>query len=590
MLIQNRSLKLLVLLLLAGFLWTCKEDEKKPEKEPTPPEVTITSPVDQSEKALGEVITISATATDDEGVRFVRFYINNLEVAYLENPPYSYQWDTSEEALGEHIIRAEAVDQDNQTALEQVRVKLAEPKLNVSVSGTLKNRLTQEALSNMTIALENTTVQTNEQGAYQFSNYQTLGPVCTITSEVGSGYIPFSYGFDLMDDAELTIPLYAYPTPQNVNPKPDDFIKGISLFDAGPWMGEDLYPDAFESTFARLNSMKVNAATVFDPVFVTVVGTDSVKMSTQAATTHSWDMLSYSQYTNLTEKANAQGLDLIYWFGVWPQDEEQLDGKSFNELVFSGTTLSDEFWNDWFSEYTRVLTDYAAVAQTNNVPYISLGHGLNYATSPALFSSEARYHELWTKLIADLRAVFSGEILYFGTARPFEAPNYHGGREVAYFEDSGYTKTFINLFDAFGLVISNNTETVNPTPSQVKEAVATTLNRYADFDKPIILWIWAPSADGAANHYGHLEPVLAVGREADNFEKDYYEQADIYQGIMEAVNETSTNVKGILSHGYMYYDQLEKYAPRDMETAFQKSASVRNKPAEKLLQYWFTNW
>jgi hypothetical protein len=281
---------------------------------------------------------------------------------------------------------------------------------------------------------------------------------------------------------------------------------------------------------------------------------------------------------------------MMYWLGVWPQSEEKLSGKSFNEIVFSGQKLSDEFWKDWFSEYTRILVDYAKEAELQGVPYISLGHGLNYATSPAQFSSAELYNTSWTNMINSIRDVFSGEIIYFGANRHFTALNYEGGNEIEYYENSGYSSVFTDLFDAFGIIVSNITEKTNPTPTEVKTEVQTILEHYRNFNKPVILWVWAPSVDGAANRYGHLEPVLDVSNAAYNFTTDFYEQADVYEGIMQAVNETDIPVKGVISHGYMYFDRFDKYELRDMETAFDKAASIRNKPAEGILRYWFGQW
>lgn len=582
----------LLFLLAVLLLWSCSSADEEPEVIITPPQVNITAPAANAEIELGNKVTISVVATDEEGINFVRFYIDNVEVDYQKNAPFSYTWDTSEETLGQHQIKVEAMNTGDKSAFSQLSIQLVEPRFTLNFSGSLKNRYTDAGLELLELVLGSTSIVTDQSGNFSLSNYKTADKTAAIKFEGNEAYIPTVYGFDITGDANKDLPLYLYPVPETVNNLADGFIKGVSLFDAGPWMGEDLYPDAFGSTFSRLQSMNANTVTVFDPVFVTVAGTDSVKMNTSANTTHSWDMLSANQYTTLSQDASSKGIDMMYWFGVWPQDEEQLNGQSFNQIVFSGSVLSDEFWNDWFSEYTRLLKDYATVAETNDIPYISLGHGLNYATSPRQFSSETLYHTLWTNLINEIRSVYNGELLYFTAARPFTALNYSGGTEIAYYEDSEFTDTFISLFDAFGVIVSNVTQTVNPTAAEVKADVESMLARYQTFAKPIVLWVWAPSADGAANRYGHLEPVLAVGRDADNFTEDFYEQADIYQGIMDAVNTSSAtvNIKGVISHGFMYSDQFLRYEPRDMETAFNKAASVRNKPAEMILKHWYGAW
>jgi hypothetical protein len=573
-------------------LWGCNSTDDEEETLISPPQVIIISPTHNAEIELGNLITISVTANDAQGINFVRFFIDDVEVDYQENAPFSYIWDTSEETIGQHEIKVETMNIKNKSAYTEINITLIEPRFTLNFSGFLKNRYTNEGLGQYELFLGPTSIITDQSGNFTLNNYKTADKTAAIKFSGNEIFIPTLYGFDITGSADIELPLYLYPIPETVNPQASNFIKGVSLFDAGPWMGEDLYPDAFESTFTRLQGMNANTVTVFDPVFVTVVGTDSVKMSTSSNTSYSWNMLSDEQYTTLSQNASGKGLDMMYWFGVWPQDEEQLSGQSFNQIVFSGTVLSDKFWSDWFGEYTRILKDYAEVAEMNGIPYISLGHGLNYATSPHQFSSESLYHTHWTNLINEIRSVYNGEILYFTTARPFTALNYSGGTEIAYYEDSEFTSTFINLFDAFGVIVSNVTQIVNPTVAEVKVDVESILTRYQTFGKPIVLWVWAPSVDGAANRYGHLEPVLAVSNDADKFAEDFYEQADIYQGILEAVNASTAtiNIKGIISHGFMYSDQFLRYEPRDMETAFNKAASVRNKPAEMILKYWYGVW
>lgn len=584
------SKKIIALVLFYAVIWACTEEpSEEKETDQIPPVITIVSPADNIEFTPGDNVTLEVTATDNSGINFIRFYINGEEYYYDNTPPYSYEWDTKDLDLGIYNIKIEACDIFDNISQKSMSISLVPPTYTLAINGKIMDRTTNQAIANTTIELSSESTETDLNGLFSINKNVTDGNYVLSTNQTDS-YMSTRYGIDVTENTTKNLDLYLYPTPENLNKKGNDFIKGVSLFDGGPWMGQDLYPDGFVANFERLQKNNCNVITVFDPVFVTAVGDDTVKMSTSANTDFEWNMLTGSQYQVLSSEANNKGLDLMYWFGVWPQSEVELSGKSFNETVFSGQKLSDAFWEDWFSEYTRILVDYAEEAARQGVPYISLGHGLNYATSPAQFSSVDLYHTSWTNMIEAIRDVYNGEIIYFGTNRHFTALNYDGGTEIEYYEDAGYSDTFIELFDAFGIIISNVTEKENPTPTDVKTEVQTILERYRNFNKPVILWIWTPSADGGANRYGHLEPVLAVNNVAYNFNTDFYEQADVYEGIMQAVNETDINVKGVISHGYMYFDRFEKYEPRDMETAFDKSASIRNKPAEGILKYWFGQW
>jgi hypothetical protein len=67
----------------------------------------------------------------------------------------------------------------------------------------------------------------------------------------------------------------------------------------------------------------------------------------------------------------------------------------------------------------------------------------------------------------------------------------------------------------------------------------------------------------------------------------------MYQSAAEIVNEQNSDgsgiVKGIFSWGYHYLDNPRK---KDVvnDTCYDFSASIRNKPAEAVLSYWFKGW
>jgi hypothetical protein len=562
-------------------------DEDVPD--PNGPQVAFIAPEDGAVYERGSTISFEIEASDEDGnILLVDLLFNGNSVHYWEVEPYTVDWDSNHHLeIGENTVECRVDDDQGKSSKVSISIIITEPVVaNYTINGILKSAETNSFLENIEVIFGEMSSTTNAEGKFSFETNNT--GVGTLHSEVSYDYIPVQYSWEFEENETYDISLMAYPKVSGINTQNSDFIRGVSLFDAGPWMGQDLYPDAFKQTFERLEDMNANTVTVFDPVFVTVAGEDSVAMSTSANITYyAWDMLSQNQYKTLSDEASARNLNMMYWFGVWPQDEKQLDGKSFNEIVFSGQKLSDSFWEDWFSEYTRILKEYAQTAESKNVEWISLGHGLSYATSPQAFSSETLYETSWSNLINEIKSVYTGKIVYFGAARPFTAPNYSGGSEWVFFEDESYSDGFTDLFDAFGIVVSNVTETQNPSVSQIKSEMDGILNHYSGFSKPVFLWVWAPSVDGAANTYGHLEPVLDVSGDANNWSVDFYEQADIYQGIFQAVNESSVNIQGIISHGYMYFDRFSKYEPRDMNTAFEKAASVRGKPAEKIIQYWY---
>jgi parallel beta-helix repeat protein len=68
------------------------------------PEVSITSPADQS--SVAGPVTVSATASDTSGIRKVEFYVDWKLQTTLTNPPYDFNWIDG--TSGTHIVAAMA--------------------------------------------------------------------------------------------------------------------------------------------------------------------------------------------------------------------------------------------------------------------------------------------------------------------------------------------------------------------------------------------------------------------------------------------------------------------------------------------------
>ena len=89
--------------------------EKELEEDTTPPTVSITSLV--SGQFVSEIVTISVTTKDDDGISKVEFFVgDSLHLTDTETP-YEYDWiTTTYEDGSEHIIRVKSYDNsDNST-------------------------------------------------------------------------------------------------------------------------------------------------------------------------------------------------------------------------------------------------------------------------------------------------------------------------------------------------------------------------------------------------------------------------------------------------------------------------------------------
>ena len=97
----------------------------KIEDENSAPDCKITSPNKGDELVLGERVIISAEAEDTDGsVIEVQFYIDGSEVSSVSNAPFIYQWNTADEEIGSHTIRATAKDDGGSTVSDEIVVSL----------------------------------------------------------------------------------------------------------------------------------------------------------------------------------------------------------------------------------------------------------------------------------------------------------------------------------------------------------------------------------------------------------------------------------------------------------------------------------
>ncbi len=106
------------------------------------PTVSITNPVNGA--VVGGSVTISASASDDYGVREVRFYVDGGLIATDTASPYEAGWNPSS---GEHVLMAQAVDHAGKTASHSIvvtadlagpSVSFAEPSSGQYLRGTYR--------------------------------------------------------------------------------------------------------------------------------------------------------------------------------------------------------------------------------------------------------------------------------------------------------------------------------------------------------------------------------------------------------------------------------------------------------------------
>ncbi|CDZ24418.1 hypothetical protein CCDG5_1304 [[Clostridium] cellulosi] len=79
------------------------------------------------------------------------------------------------------------------------------------------------------------------------------------------------------------------------------------------------------------------------------------------------------------------------------------DGKSCEEIDFSGSAESEALWDKWFKNYAKFIFKMAGLAQRTGCSFFSVG---------SRFSQSENREKQWRWLIDSVRNIFSGYITY----------------------------------------------------------------------------------------------------------------------------------------------------------------------------------
>lgn len=96
------------------------------------PTCTLTAPANGA--TVSNTVTLSATASDNQSVSRVEFYVDGVKVATDTTSPYSYAWDSKSVANGNHTIMAKAFDPSNNVG------NSSSITVNVSNTATVVNK------------------------------------------------------------------------------------------------------------------------------------------------------------------------------------------------------------------------------------------------------------------------------------------------------------------------------------------------------------------------------------------------------------------------------------------------------------------
>jgi len=282
--------------------------------------------------------------------------------------------------------------------------------------------------------------------------------------------------------------------------------------------------------------------------------------------------------SKMSELAFQQDLQV----GLHPQPHFPVNPDSW----WDSAPLDFSWWNSWFDQYQKFAVHFADLAEKQGIDMLVLG---GEWISPALpggklangnpsgvpADSELR----WEGILAEVDSRFSGTIAW-SMALPPE------GNIPGYFQHIDQ----IHLIWSPSLQ-SDQSLTQDELTDLAEQSLDGEINEFWSTwlkpeDKLLILRIAYPSVSGWNSDCDPVEDETCY--DFDEFTKpapnlpnlstDLDEQAKAYTAFLSAINNKSW-ISGVISWGY--------YAPVILHD---KSISIHGKPAEDILQDWFTEF
>jgi hypothetical protein len=124
----------------------------------TAPTASITSPANGATLAAGSTVNVTASASDNNLVSSVDFYVDGTKVSTDTASPYTYSWNTSSLSLGSHTLQAKATDPAGNVGSSAVTtVTLADQTPpTVSITGPANNSTQKGTVTVNVTAADNT--------------------------------------------------------------------------------------------------------------------------------------------------------------------------------------------------------------------------------------------------------------------------------------------------------------------------------------------------------------------------------------------------------------------------------------------------
>jgi len=212
--------------------------------------------------------------------------------------------------------------------------------------------------------------------------------------------------------------------------------------------------------------------------------------------------------------------------------------------IFEGVSGSDKAWSLWFSNYTLMITNYARLAQEENVDAFNIGTELTHSS---------HREEDWRRVVDAVRSEFSGPLVY--------GANWDEVELIQWWDAVDYIGV-----DAYYPLTRSSDPSVDELVHAWQNHVASLEDLSKKWDRQVIITeIGYNSLDGANNTFG-FNPLAEI---------DLQEQADCYSAVLKAFHGKSW------WRGIFFWDWI---VGPNQGGEFDSSFNIHNKPAEEVLR------
>lgn len=443
--------------------------------------------------------------------------------------------------------------------------------------------LPASGLPNARIGLSGQETVTDANGAFSVPSSTVPTHNTTSLAVTLANYMPAWYPW-IPDDAKQILPLALYP--KAAAAARPGFISAIVPHDMGGFLPGVYAEGMTQPTFARIRSVAgANMVAFADPAWVTAfdVATNSVTMGPSPLNAN-WGMASRSMYETMVSDAKGRGLQFMMLLGI--EGDGSL-GNRFTSVPFT----NGAFWDAWFAAYQPLVLERTAIARDLGIEYVAIGYDLGYLwpLGPTR----------WQRLIAAMRGIgYTGKIVNFAAASFVYQQNPYD--QQAFADGSHDRVQFMGLFDAIGITFYDGIARTSPgevvsndqARAHMRSGVKAVLDSLSVSPVPVLVMIGVPSVHGGVSTGEYIEPCLPCNSVAPLRTRDYDQQADFYQAVSEVINDSPTgngHVMGLFSWGYHYRDD-PTWGSSPGDSAYDKSASIRGKPAEAVMRSWSERW